>query len=167
MTTVSAEARHNIEHLPAIAPGVIDGMAAHVLDEPAVAVGIAGERRGRARRPGFLDPALGHDALAVDGSAQAVHLAEAQQGAGRQGHLVAAEVDALRVAGPGRKRDVEGLAEPVAGQRRACCASRPGSGSRTTDGCCRSSRASARRARRRTGRDSASRTQLRLLIQAP
>ena len=91
-------------------------MAADRLAEPAVAVLIAAPRRGRAGRPACADPGLGDDAATVDLAAEPVHLAEAQQSAGREQHVVAAEVDALRITRPGRDRDAQRLAQPLAGE---------------------------------------------------
>src|SRR5690625_1721283 len=108
---------HDIEHLPAKAPGVAHLLAGDLAREPAVAVAVAVEARDGARLPGCADPFLRHQPLAAQGPpTAAVDLAEGQQRSRAHGHVVAAEVDALRVAGPGGDLEPFLRAKPLARQ---------------------------------------------------
>src|SRR3546814_2506059 len=61
----------------------------------AISVVVAGKRRAGPRDPGVLDPRLRQHPAAVMDAALPVHLAEAQECARRQRHVVAAEIDEL------------------------------------------------------------------------
>src|SRR5690606_10524892 len=50
------EGRHDVDHLPSIAPGEVDRMPARGTHEPAIAVAAPAPGRDRARGPTALDP---------------------------------------------------------------------------------------------------------------
>src|SRR5690606_31491687 len=91
---------------------------ADIGQEPAIAVAMTAKARGGALLPGLLDPGLGDDAFALSGDAAiADHFAESHERQGRHGHLVAAQIDALRIALPGGDGKALDGGEPFAGER--------------------------------------------------
>ena len=114
--------RHHEHVLSAVAPREAGRVTADLVHPPAVPVlavaqGIALTARLEAPRPvGQLaraagarlpHPGLRHDLAAVDPAAVQIEPADVEQLARRHQHVVAAEVDALRIGGPRRQREAE------------------------------------------------------------
>ncbi len=113
----------HIDHLPAIAPAIAHVLPGHPPQEPAIAVSLGAEDAGGAAPPAFVDPGRGDDLPPARPTAPRVCRTEGQQRPGAHSHLVAAQIDALRIAVPsgdaksGNGRTASRVRRPAAGGR--------------------------------------------------
>src|SRR3546814_16864950 len=86
-----AHAGHDVDHLPAIAPGIAYPLPSHLGEKPAVAVVVVVEDRLRARPPGSLYPIARYHLPAAGPAAVAIELATGQHGTRAHRHLIRSE----------------------------------------------------------------------------
>ena len=111
-----AARRQDIDHLSAIAPAIAQIAPGHPGDEPAIAVTLSAEDRRGATPPAFRDPVLRHHLPSCCAPACRIGGPEGQQGSRAHRHLVAAQIDALRVAFPAGDPKARDRVQPVARQ---------------------------------------------------
>src|SRR3546814_6752585 len=88
----------DLDHLPAIAPGIAYPLPSHLGEKPAVAVVVVVEDRLRARPPGSLYPIARDHLPAAGPAAVAIELAKGQHGPRAHRHLITAATDAMRAS---------------------------------------------------------------------
>ena len=101
------ETRHGEDKLAAMSPGIMDRLPAQSIDPPAVSVVATAPARLSARLERFFDPIRRDDLFFLQPATVEVELAVSEHGSRSQMHVVAAQVNPLRVADPRADRNAK------------------------------------------------------------